>query len=70
MGVGISGLVGGIYRERKHSMMNLNASKKNPKKYVDASTIPTVLTLLAISEDVSVNDLNNFESFITFVEIS
>jgi len=52
MGVGISGLVGGIYRERKHSMMNLNASKKNPKKYVDASTIPTVLALFAISKEV------------------
>ena len=70
MGVNISGLVDYIYRKHMRSMMDLNASNKKPRKHVDASTIPTVLTLLAISEDVSVNDLNNFESFITFVEIS
>ena len=53
MGISILGLVGDIYRKHMRSMMNLNASKKNPKKCVDSSTIPTVLALFAISEDVS-----------------
>ncbi len=53
MGISISGLVGDIYRGQMRSMMDLNASKKQPRKYDDASTIPTVLTLFAISKDVS-----------------
>jgi len=52
MGVNISGLVDYIYRKHMRSMMDLNANKKKPIKYADASTIPTVLALFAISKEV------------------
>jgi len=45
MGVSISGLVDYIYRKHMRSMMDLNASNKKPRKHVDVSTIPTLVSL-------------------------
>jgi len=63
MGISISGLVDEIYRKHMRSMMDLNASKKKPRSYIDASNIPIVLALFAISEaakaDISISGSAN-----------
>jgi len=50
MGISISCLANITYRKHMRSMMDLNANKKKPRNYVDASNIPIVLALFAISE--------------------
>ena len=50
MGISVLGLANITYRKHMRSMMDLNANKKKPRNYVDASNIPIVLALFAISE--------------------
>jgi len=53
MGIGIFNLASDVCRKYGLSMMGLTIGKKKPKKYVDASTMPTVLTLFAVSDQVN-----------------
>ncbi len=52
MGTSVLGLASDVCRKYALSIMGLTIGKKKPKKYVDASSIPTVLALFAISEKI------------------
>jgi len=50
MGISILNLASDIYRKHVRSMIDLAIDKKKLTKYTDTSTIPTILSLFAISE--------------------
>ena len=50
MGISISCLANITYRKHMRSMIGQIVGKKKPRNYVDASNIPIVLALFAISE--------------------
>jgi len=61
MGIGIFNLASDVCRKYGLSMMGQAIGKKKPKRYVDASTIPTVLALFAVSDqakaDISISGI-------------
>jgi len=52
MGISILGLADITYRKHVRSMIGQIVGKKKPRNYVDASNVPIVLALFAISESV------------------